>query len=358
MKEINFGLGEPDFRTPGNIVDAGNRAAEEGKTKYSPVGGERELLKAAQYAFERDSGVLYGIEEIIIGLGSTQLLSNGIQAAKELTDRKQIIIITPCWRKYRGLINGAGAVCITVDMDSADGFSIDPRKVNNVVSNETAAIIVNNPSSPSGYLIPKEDLIKIGEAAVNNGAYIIYDQIYSSIVFEGQFVSIASLGKDIKGKTITIDACSKKYSMTGYRVGYCGADRDVILKMKEIQDNTVWCMNTPAQYAAIEALSSDSSQRAAAEMVQEFRKRRNSMHQGLDEIGLKHDIPNGSFSFFVQIPDHFKTSKAFAEFVKDSANVNINPGTSFEVEGYVRFTFCCALEEIKEGMDRIKGALN
>lgn len=357
VREINFGLGEPDFSTPLNIVESGNAAALDGRTKYTPVGGIAELVEAARKAFSRDSGLSFSGEEVIIGAGSTHLISNAIQTAIIRSGRTDVVVIAPCWRKYRGLVEAMGAKVIMAEMDERDGFRISPEKIAGAMSARTAAVIVNNPSNPTGYVIPRADLEKIGGLAVKNGSYIIYDQIYSSIVFDAPFVSMAAISKEIRSATITIESCSKKYSMSGYRIGYAGAAKEIVETMRRIQDNTVWCLNAPSQHAAIEALISDRSQEAAALMVREFRIRRDYMHQRLNGLGLAHNLPEGSFSFFVKVPPPFSRSQEFTDYIQDRAHVKINPGTAFEKEGYVRFTFCCSIDDIKEGADRIGAAL-
>lgn len=356
MKTINFGLGEPDFKTPENIVEAGNKAAINGKTKYSSVGGIKELIEAAKAAFQRE-GLDYSAEEIIIGAGSTHLISDSIKALIQHTGKKEIIAITPCWRKYKGLIHAAGGRSVLVEMEEADSFGIFAEKISPWITKNTAAIIINNPCNPTGYMIPTEELIKISDIADQNDIYIIYDQVYSSADYESKFTSMAKIDGIIKDRTITIESCSKRYSMTGYRIGYCGAPKTIIDIIRNLQDDSVWCLNTPSQYAAIEALLSAESQAAAVGMSMEFKRRRDYMHKRMNELGLVHTYPGGGFSSFVRIPEGFQNSKVFVDYLAKEANVIINPGTSFEKEGYVRFTFCCAIEDIEEGMNRIGSAL-
>ncbi len=361
---ISFGAGEPDFDTPQNVKRAAIRAIEEGFTKYTPVGGIDELKDAVIQKFERDQQPTYKRSEILISCGGKHSFYNLAQA---LFDKgEEVIVPAPFWVSYPPMISLAEATPVILPTEEKNGFKMTPEDLKRVISPRTKALIINSPSNPTGSAYTQLELEKIAEIALSNGFFVISDEIYEKIVYDGfKFVSIASLGKEIKEKTIILHGVSKTYSMTGWRIGYAAGPEEIISAMANIQSQSTSNPTSIAQKASVEALvgPQDEVQR----MVAQFQERRNYMVDRLNRIeGVSCFKPVGAFYAFPNFSSFYGrsfqgrsigNSTALADYLLDVARVAVVPGVEFGADPFERLSFATSMDKIREGLDRIEEAL-
>ncbi|MFQ5328612.1 MAG: pyridoxal phosphate-dependent aminotransferase [Thermodesulfobacteriota bacterium] len=361
---IGFGAGEPDFDTPDHIKDAAIAAIDDGFTKYTAAGGIDELKDAVREKFERDNGLEYERNEILISCGGKHSLFNLCQALFEEGD--EVILPAPYWVSYPVMIAMTGAVPVIVAAEEEEGFKMTPDQFNAAITPATKAVIINSPSNPTGAAYNRDELKAIAEIAVSKEVAIISDEIYEHLCYDGfRFVSVPSLSEEIKRQTIVLNGVSKSYSMTGWRIGYAAGPRTVIKAMTNIQGQSTSNPSSISQKAAVEALS--GPQDVVAEMVKEFDKRRKVMVDGLNAIdGIRCATPQGAFYVFPNISGCLKrsfqgkvidSSLAFADFLLDEAEVAVVPGEAFGMEGFIRLSYATSMENIEKGIRRIGEAV-
>jgi len=361
---IGFGAGEPDFDTPQKIKEAAIIAIKQGQTKYTPTSGLPKLKEAICYKFKTENNLNYTPEEVIVSCGAKHSLFNIILALCNKDD--QVIIPAPYWVSYPEMVKLAEAVPVLVNTLEENNFKLTPEAFRENITKKTKAIIINSPSNPTGILYEKEELKELAEIALENNIFIISDEIYEKLVYEDKkFVSIASLGKEIKYLTITVNGVSKAYSMTGWRIGYTAANRYIIQAMANIQDHSTSCPNTIAQHATIAALEED--QASIEEMRLEFDKRRKYMVERLNNImGVSCVIPYGAFYVFPNILGLFGTkykdyhidrANSLAEYLLEEVKVAVVPGESFGSAQNIRLSYATSMKNIIEGLTRIEEAV-
>ncbi len=359
---IRFGIGQPDFDTPENIKSAAKLSIDQNKTRYTASTGIKELKEAILKKFERDNGLSYELSEILVGNGAKQVLDDIMRVFINRGDR--VIIPKPFWVSYsQQVILSEG---IPEFVNFKDGLSIDvghfseiADKYGSAAGDGTAKLfILNSPSNPTGVVCRKNEIEKIGEICLKNGIFIISDEVYEKFLYgDAKHYSIAALSTDLKAKTISINAVSKTYAMTGWRIGYCAADREIIKQMTKVQDQSTSNPCTPAQWAAIEAL--DGNQASVELMRKEYEKRRDYIYKRLAAIkGMECVLPEGAFYVFPKVSSFFddkiKGSFDFAGELLLKAAVAVVPGGAFGDNDYIRISYATSLEKIKEGMDRIE----
>ena len=349
---VNLSVGEPDFPTPKHIGSAAKRAIDEGFTHYTATPGIIELRKALQIKFSRDNGLEYDIDQIIVGVGSKQLLYNALQVLVESGD--EVLIPTPVWSTYVEQVKLAEGTPVFIKLDPP--FKLTAKDVEKAITKKTKALMLNSPNNPSGAMIEESELKKIVELAVENNIFVISDEIYEFITYGKKQVSIASFGKKITDLTITINGFSKSYAMTGWRIGYAGGPKKIIKAMSSIQGQTTSNTSSIGQIAAIEALRGTAE--PMKKMISEFAKRRRYL---LEEFGnipnLKITDPEGAFYLFFDITDltDGKSSSAdWCEKLLKEKFVALVPGEAFYADGYVRMSYAASMQELKEGVKRIK----
>jgi len=365
IKVISFGAGEPDFDTPENIKRAAVRAIEEGFTKYTAVGGIDELKDAIIQKFKRDNHLTYKRSEILVSCGGKHSFYNLAQAIFDQGD--EVIIPAPYWVSYPPMVALAGASPIIVDTKEEDDFKITPESLKKTVTQKTKALIINSPSNPTGSAYTKKELEKIAEIAISNNFFIISDEIYEKIVYDGfEFVSIASLNEAIKKRTIVVHGVAKTYAMTGWRIGYTAGPEEIISAMSNIQSQSTSNPTSISQKASVEALIGPQDE--VRKMVSAFAQRRNYTVDRLNKIqGVSCYKPVGAFYAFPNFSSYYGKSyqgkKIFnstnlADFFLDVARVAVVPGVEFGVDPFERLSFATSMENIREGMDRVEEALN
>ena len=351
-KVISFGAGEPDFETPDVVKEAAIKAIRDGKTHYTPIGGITELRKAVAKKFKEDNNIDYLPEEIVVSNGAKHSLTNAIEAVVNPGD--EVIVSSPYWVSYSEMIRLAKGVPVFVETKFEEGFLLRAEEVEKKITDKTKAIIVNSPSNPTGCVMGYDELKKIGELAVKYNIIIISDEIYEKLVYGEKHISIASISPEIKERTITINGVSKAYAMTGWRIGYLGAPKNIAKGILDFQGHMTSNPNSIAQYATIAALEMDKG--IIESMRKEFEKRRDYMYEALSKIkGFKlPPKPEGAFYIYVNIEEFKMTSLEFADYVLEKAHVAIVPGAAFGMENFVRLSYANSLDEIKEGMEMLK----
>ncbi len=346
---IGFGAGEPDFDTPDNIKEAAKKAIDEGFTKYTAASGTPELKKAVCDKFKRENNLDYSPDQIIISNGGKQILSNIMKAVLNKGD--EVIIPVPYWVSYPEEVKLSGGVPIFCETDK---LKIKADLIKKQISERTKILILNSPNNPTGAICDKEEIEKISELAVEKNFLVISDEVYEHFIYNGKkHYSIATFGEEIKKLTITVNAVSKTYSMTGWRIGYSAGPLDIIKAMSSIQSHETSNPCSIAQKAALEALT--GSQESIAKMKQEFDKRRKVMVECLNNIkGIHCQMPEGAFYAFPDISETGMKSMEFCERLLEEAKVAVIPGIGFGADNNVRLSYATSMEDIKKGIERIK----
>lgn len=362
---ISFGVGEPDFDTPDNIKEAAIKAMKDGFTKYTPVGGIDALKDAIIEKLEKDNGLTYKREEIIVSCGAKHSLYNIAQALYGPGD--EVIIPSPYWVSYPDQVLLNDATPVFVKTYEKDSFILKPEALEGAITKKTKAIILNSPSNPTGLTYDKKALEGIAEAALKHNFYIVSDEIYEKLVYDGvKHISIASLGKEVQSKTIVVNGLSKSHAMTGWRIGYAAGPAEIVKAMTNIQSQSTSNPNSIAQKAAVEALK--GPQDFIGKMLAEFDIRRKYLVSELNKIkGMSCITPTGAFYAFPNTSKiygkSFKDKKIssstdLALYLLDEAKVALVHGEAFGDDSYIRLSYATSLDDIKRAVERIKEALD
>lgn len=351
---VHFEIGEPDFNTPENVKSAGIKAIEENYTHYSPTQGILELREAVANYVSRTRGINAIPEEVMITPGGKDVIFSTMLAL--LDEGDEAIYPNPGYPIYESAIKLAGATPVPMPLLEENDFAFDRAQFEKLISPKTRLIVINSPGNPTGGILSVEDLEFIADVAKKNDIYILSDEIYSRIVYDGEFHSIASI-PGMKERTVILDGFSKTYAMTGWRLGYAVANKDVIEGLKKIAVNSFSCVATFVQIAGVEALNGPQDE--PERMRQEYLARRDLIVKGLNEIpGMSVKVPKGAFYVFPNIKQTGKKSKEIADYLLYEAGVCTLSGTAFGSygEGYIRFSYATSQENIKEGLRRVKEA--
>ena len=361
---ISFGAGEPDFDTPQHIKDAAIAALQEGFTKYTPVGGIDELKEAICAKLQQDNGVQYQKENILVSCGGKHSFYNVAQAFIDEGD--EVIIPAPYWVSYPPMVALAGGKPIIVSTSEEEGFKLLPETLEKAITPNTKALVINSPSNPTGSAYTRKELEKLAEVALQHKIFVISDEIYEKIVYDGfEHVSIASLSDEVRDVTIILNGVSKTYSMTGWRIGYTAGPKELIAAMNRIQSQSTSNPTSFAQKGALDALQ--GSQAEVSVMVKEYQQRRDLICDALTLIaGITCYTPQGAFYVFPNVgayldKDHkgerITDTSQLTDYLLDEARVAVVPGVEFGAEGFLRLSYPIAPEVITEGIARIKEAL-
>ncbi|MEE2909652.1 MAG: pyridoxal phosphate-dependent aminotransferase [Candidatus Poribacteria bacterium] len=361
---VKFGAGEPDFDTPDHIKSAAIDALNQGFTKYTPVAGITELREAIVDKFERDNGLSYEANQVIVSCGAKHTIYNILQAICNPGD--EVIFAAPYWVSYIEMVKLADATPIVINTTPDQNFALTPDQIKSAVTEKTKAIIIGSPSNPTGTTYSTESLQMIAELAVEHQFYLISDEIYEALLYDGaKHQSLASFGEAVKSLTFVVNGVSKAYSMTGWRIGYTAGPEDAIKAMSKIQSHSTSNPTSIAQKAAFAAIT--GSQEPVVEMVKAFQKRRDLICQRLDDIdGIAYVRPQGAFYIFPDFSAHYgrtisghsiNSSQDLATYLLDEAKVGAVPGDGFGADNHMRFSFATSETEINRGLDRIQKAL-
>lgn len=361
---INFGVGEPDFDTPDNIKEAAIKAIRDGFTKYTPVGGIDALKDAIIEKFRRDNNLEYSRDNIIVSCGAKHSLYNIAQALYGPGD--EVIIPSPYWVSYPDQVLLNDAVPVIVETREKDAFMLRPEILQSHITKKTKAVILNSPSNPTGLIYDRKTLEQIAEICLRHNLYVISDEIYEKLLYDGaEHISIASLGREIKDRTIVVNGLSKSHAMTGWRIGFAAGPADIIRAMTNIQSQSTSNPTSIAQKAAVEALT--GPQDFIDIMRNEFDRRRRFLVSELNAIfGISCLTPKGAFYAFPNTSRLYggvvrqrgiSCSSDLALYLLEEARVAIVPGSAFGNDSHIRLSYATSMENIREGIERIKGAV-
>lgn len=356
---IDLGAGEPDFDTPENIKEAGIKAIRDGFTKYTPPGGTIEMKRAVCEKLLRDNSLSYKESEVIVSCGAKHSLYNIALALFEEGD--EVIIPSPYWVTYPEQIRLVNATPVFLDTKEDTDFNILPEALEEKITKRTKAVIVNTPSNPTGAIYDRKTLEWIAQIALKYDLLLISDECYEQIIYDGNVhYSLAGIDPEIRDKTLTVNAVSKTYSMTGWRIGYVAGPEHVIKAINSIQSHTTSNPVSISQKAAIEALKGDQSE--IKKMVEAFQKRRDYIHGRLEKIkGISCFRPKGAFYCFPNCSGLFGTKFSnpteITEFILAHARVAVVSGDSFGSNSHIRISYATSIELIKEAMDLMEKAL-
>jgi aspartate aminotransferase len=361
---VNFGVGEPDFDTPDNIKEAAIKAIKDGFTKYTPVGGIVPLKDAIIEKFRNDNDLEYSREEIIVSCGAKHSLYNIAQAL--LSPGDEVLIPTPYWVSYPDQVFLNDATPVFINTHESNSFLLNPESLIESISPRTKALILNTPSNPTGLTYDKDTLERIAEVILKHEMYIVSDEIYEKLTYDGfQHISIASIDKELKRKTIVVNGLSKSYAMTGWRIGFAAGPREFIKVMESIQSQSTSNPTSIAQKAAVEALT--GPQHFIGEMRNEFDKRRIHLLNELNSIrGVSCITPKGAFYAFPNMSQIYgkhigdkliRSSSDLALYLLEEAKVALVHGAAFGEDNHIRLSYATSLNEIEKGMQRIRSSL-
>jgi aspartate aminotransferase len=351
MKVIQLDVGEPDFPTPINIIKAAEKAMEEGFTHYTPSLGIPELREAIANKLREENKIDVSKDNIIVTPGSKQAIFYAVMALIDEGD--EVIIPTPAWSSYMEIVTLAGGK--VKEVPTNNDFSLNIEKIKEVITKRTKLIIINSPNNPTGHVMDIKEIKALCDIVLDSNLFVLSDEIYEKLVYEGKHISIASL-PNMEERTITINGFSKTYAMTGWRLGYAVAPKNIISAMNKIQQHTATCVTSFAQIAAIEALKPHTP---IAPMIEEFKRRRDYICKALEKLSFKFVKPKGAFYVFPEIPIDNMNSNEFCDILLEKYGVSVTPGTAFgNYDKHIRISYANSIENIEEAMKRIEMFIN
>ncbi|MCI9067756.1 MAG: pyridoxal phosphate-dependent aminotransferase [Lachnospiraceae bacterium] len=350
---ISFTIGEPDFLTPPNIVEAAKKALAEGKVKYAPNAGLPELREAVSRDLLRTHGVHYDPErEIVITPSGMDTLR--LAAMAVLDDGDEMIVNDPCWANHPNHSKMAHGKPVMVPVHEKDNFFYNLEELETFVTPRTKAILLNTPNNPTGAVMSEEELIRFCEFCKKHDLIVISDEVYYNIIFDGLKFKSPAMVEGMKERVVISQSFSKTYAMTGWRLAFAAGPADIIEAMGLLNENSISCVNTFVQWAGIEAL--EGTRQYIDAMVAQFQNRRDIVYKEINAIdGLSCVKPRGAFYAFVNIRGTGLSSEEFATRLLEEKHVGLVPGTGFGAsgEGFVRISYATSTENIREGIRRI-----
>lgn len=352
---LSFSTGEPDFDTPQVIKDAAILALRDGFTKYTPVAGIALLRKAIANKLERENCLSYDPSEIIVSNGAKQSLFNIFQAL--MNEGDEVIIPVPYWVTYPEIVSYSGGKNVFLETSEETRFKITASMLKGAITPKTKALVLTTPSNPTGSVYTQAELEEIASVLKGSDIWVISDEMYEKLIYNGEFCSAAAVNRDMLERTITVNGLSKSVAMTGWRIGYLASkDKKLIKMMDNLQSQCTSNINSITQMASIKALDG-----SADEDIERMRKAfLQRCKEGVELIkginGLSVVEPDGAFYFFINIQKsrYGADSMRFCKEILEQEGVALVPGIAFGMEGYVRFSFACSLEQIRLGMSRIQ----
>ncbi len=357
---ISFGIGEPDFITPDHVREAAKQAIEEGYTHYTPNAGFADLRNALTQKLNDFNHIPVKLEEVLVTSGGTQALFSAFYVLLNPDD--EIIVPDPGFLIYGSQVILAGGNPVFLPIKEENNFQINPDELEGLITEKTKAILLNSPSNPTGMIMNQDILEKIAKIAIEHNLFIISDELYEDILFDGRkHLSIASL-PDMKDRTISIFGFSKSYAMTGWRIAYMTCPEFLIKEIIKLQQNTAVCPNSVTQRAVLYGLQNPKeTMQSIEEMRNAYQKRRDVIMEGFEKIdGVKCLSPQGAFYAFPNITKTGKNSEELSMYLLNECGVVTVPGNAFGQygEGYLRLSFATSIDIIKEGMDKIRKGID
>jgi aspartate/methionine/tyrosine aminotransferase len=354
---VHLEIGEPDFDTPAHIQEAGIHALKDGFTHYTPAGGILKVREAVTQYIRREHEVEVSPFEVVMVPGSKNVLTFTILALINPGD--EVIVPDPGYPIYSSLVTFVGGRSVPLPLREANNFRLDPAELKRLITPKTRLIIINSPHNPTGGVLLQSDLEAIAELAIEHDLVVLSDEVYSQIIYEGQHHSILSI-PGMKERTVLSDGLSKAYAMCGWRLGFAVAPLALAQRMETLMINTSSCAAAFTQIATIEALLAPASKESVRTMVAEFARRRDVIVRGLNELpGVRCHSPAGAFYVFPNVTGTRIDEHTLADRLLNEAGVAVLPGTSFGAQGkgYLRLSYASAVDQIEEGLRRIRGVL-
>lgn len=352
MKDaISLGVGEPDFDTPWHIRDEGIYSLEKGRTFYTSNSGLKELKVEIANYIHRTQGISYDPDhEVIVTVGGSEAIDIALRAM--LNPGEEVLIPQPSFVSYEPCTILAGGEPVIIDLKEENEFKLTPQELRDAITDKTKILILPFPNNPTGAIMEKEELEAIAEIIREKDIFVITDEIYGELTFKGKHVSLASL-PGMQERTVLINGFSKAYAMTGWRLGYACAPREIMEQMLKIHQFAIMCAPTTSQYAAVEALKNGDED--VAMMRESYNQRRRFLLHAFKEMGLKCFEPYGAFYMFPCIKEFGMTSEEFAERLLAEEKVAVVPGTAFGDcgEGFLRISYAYSLDNLKVALEKI-----
>jgi aspartate aminotransferase len=360
---VTLTAGEPDFPTPSAAKEAARKALQDNLTRYTANEGTAELLDTIRQKLARDNGIHLESDQILVSSGAKQSIFNAIMALCSPGD--EVVIVSPYWVSYPEMVKLVQAIPVVVATAMTDRFLPDPGKIRESLTQRTKALILNSPGNPSGMIYPREVCEAIAEIVRETGVFVVSDEIYEMVVYEGhRHFSIGSL-EGVSGQVITVNGVSKAYAMTGWRIGYMGGPRPVVEAAAKVQSQTTSNANSIAQFAAMTAIRDCRDD--VTRMVAELQRRRDVAFRALEEIpGVEVLLPEGAIYAFFKVDALFgregagrpmRTSADIARYLLEENRVAVVPGSAFGEEGFLRLSFGGAIDQLESGLERISEGL-
>ncbi|TXE24606.1 pyridoxal phosphate-dependent aminotransferase [Serratia marcescens] len=361
---ISLNMGEPDFGTPDYIKIAAIKAIAEDFTCYTPSEGTLELRQAIVSKLEKDNNIKYMVDEVCTSVGVKQAIFSSLMTLCDEGD--EILLPTPCWVSYTEMIHLTGAVPVFIPVKYNDNFSLDIQAIENAITHKTKAIIIGTPNNPTGAVYSEHSLRQLADLACEHDFYIISNEIYEKMIYdEATHYSIASISPEVRRRTITVNGMSKAYSMTGWRIGYAAASKEIIGAFKALQSQMTSSTCSISQKAAAVALTGDQYHLKC--MIKEYDKRRLYTMSRLRAIpGITCSMPKGAFYVLPDVSAYFGRSFSnvtinndieLARYLLETARVAVSPGENFKLPGTLRISYSRSLDSLKEAFDKIEWAL-
>jgi aspartate aminotransferase len=360
---LSFSAGEPDFPTPDFIKEAAIKAINNNFTYYTPNEGYPDLVKTIIKKFKEDNGLEFNPENIIVSDGAKHSLYNALQAICNPGD--EVIFQSPYWVSYPEMVKLARANSVIIDAGVETNYKVLPDALEKAITEKTKVFLFNSPSNPTGAVYSKKEILALAEVLKAKDIFVLTDEIYEKIIFDGEEHFSIGTVDFLKDKTITVNGVSKAYSMTGWRIGYAGGPKNIIKLARNLQSHSTSNAASISQAAAQAALSNHSSE--IDMMVGEFKKRRDFIVSELNKIpGVKCPLPKGAFYVFYDVSSYYgksvngleiKDSTSFCNYVLTEQNVGLVPGVAFGNDNCVRMSYACSQTQIEDGLGRLHKAL-
>lgn len=351
---VHLEIGEPDFDTPPHVVEAAVQALRQGHTHYTPSPGIPELREAVARYVSRTRGIPVDPAEVVVTPGGKPVMAFTVLGLVDPGD--EVVYPDPGFPIYESLVRWAGGAPKPVRLREERGFRPDPEELSEQITAKTKLVILNSPHNPCGAVLSREDVELVAEACLRAGAWVLSDEIYSRILYDGEHHSIASL-PGMRDRTVILDGFSKTYAMTGWRLGYGVMPRGLAEVVTRFAVNVYSCPAAFTQVAGIAALA--GPQEAVDAMVAEFRRRRDRVVAGLNAIpGIRCLVPQGAFYAFPNVSQLDPEGRGFAQYLLEEAGVAVLPGTAFGAagRGYLRISYATSMQNLEEALDRIAQA--
>ncbi|MEN9405999.1 MAG: hypothetical protein RLZ12_283 [Bacillota bacterium] len=356
-KIISFGIGEPDFDTPGHIVQAAIEALQQGKTRYTATSGIPELKEALVRKFATENELTYTPQQVTVTVGAKHALYNIFQVL--LNPGDEVVVLAPYWVSYPEQIKLAGGKVAVVQTKEDNNFKVTPQELRAAIAPQTKVFLINSPVNPTGAVYTKSELLTLAKVCLEHNLIIVTDEIYEHFTYDGaEHVSMASLGQEFYERTVVINGLSKAYAMTGWRIGYAAGPVSLIKAMNDLACHSTSCCTAMAQYAAVVALL--GSQEPVREMKNAFQSRRNYMFEHLQSLrGVKYNTPLGAFYVYLNIKEilarkGYSTAAEFCEKLLEQEGIVVIPGEIFGTPGYVRLSYAVSHDDLQEGLKKIE----